>query len=50
MDNLSSVFARNCLVRRIGKAESAAFMDANHRLGATGCLPMPAAGGRGSVQ
>lgn len=36
MDNLSSVFARNCLVRRIGKAESAAFMDANHRLGATG--------------
>lgn len=36
MDNLSAAFARNCCVRRIGKAESDAFLGSYHRLGATG--------------
>lgn len=36
MDNLSGIFARNCVVRRIDKAAADSFMAANHRLGATG--------------
>ena len=36
MDNLSGIFARNCVVRRIDKAAADAFMAENHRLGATG--------------
>ena len=36
MDNLSGVFARNCSVRRIDKAASDSFLNAYHRLGATG--------------
>lgn len=37
MDGLRNIFARNCSVRRIGKPESAAFLNAYHRLGDTGC-------------
>src|SRR5574344_177711 len=37
MDNLSSIFARNCSARRIGKPEAAAFMSSNHRLGDATC-------------
>ncbi len=33
--DLETVFARNCSVRRISKPESAAFLDANHRMGDT---------------
>lgn len=36
MDNLSGIFARNCTVRRIDKTAADAFLNANHRLGATG--------------
>ena len=36
MDNLSGVFARNCSVRRIDKSASDSFLNAYHRLGATG--------------
>lgn len=36
MDNLSGIFARNCSVRRIDKAAADAFLQAYHRLGATG--------------
>lgn len=36
MDNLSGIFARNCTVRRIDKVLADSFLDANHRLGATG--------------
>ncbi|MCR5548087.1 MAG: hypothetical protein K6F25_04985 [Bacteroidales bacterium] len=36
MDGLSSIFARNCSVRRITRPEASAFLDANHRLGSTG--------------
>lgn len=36
MDGLSNIFARNCEVRRIHKPEASAFLERNHRLGATG--------------
>jgi len=36
MDDLSNIFARNCVIRRISKPEAVAFLDANHRLGSTG--------------
>lgn len=36
MDNLVNIFARNCEVSRIDKATASAFLEANHRLGATG--------------
>ncbi|MCQ2180461.1 MAG: hypothetical protein MJY50_00150 [Bacteroidales bacterium] len=39
MDNLdlSTVFARNCEVRRIDRARAAAFMDSCHRMGSATC-------------
>ena len=36
MQGLQNIYARNCEVRRIGKTDAAAFLDAHHRLGATG--------------
>lgn len=36
MDNLLTVYARNCSVRRIDRTLSASFLDKNHRLGSTG--------------
>lgn len=36
MDNLKTIFARNCRVERIGKQSADAFTAANHRLGSTG--------------
>lgn len=37
MDNLSNIYARNCIVRRIDRPAAAAFLDASHRLGAAYC-------------
>lgn len=37
MDNLNSIFARNCSVRRIDKPTAAAFLNSHHRLGDTTC-------------
>lgn len=36
-DNLQSVYARNCEVRRVDKATAAAFLSQHHRLGNTVC-------------
>jgi len=36
MEGLSNIFARNCEIRRIDKAEASAFLAACHRLGSTG--------------
>ena len=33
MDFLDPVYARNCDIRRIDKAQAAAFLEANHRIG-----------------
>lgn len=37
MDGLSSVYARNCSVRRIDKPSSAAFLNENHKFGDASC-------------
>lgn len=37
MQGLETIFARNCVVKRIDKPTAAAFMAAAHRLGDTGC-------------
>ena len=37
MKGLSTVFARNCVIRRIDKASAAAFLKCNHRMGDAAC-------------
>lgn len=37
MDGLSSVYARNCTVRRIDKPAAAAFLNDNHKFGDAAC-------------
>lgn len=37
MQGLKTIYARNCVVKRIDKPTAAAFMAAAHRLGDTGC-------------
>lgn len=37
LGQLKSVFARNCIVRRIGKTAAGGFLCANHRLGDATC-------------
>lgn len=37
IDNLENIFARNCVVRRITRAEASEFLLANHRLGDASC-------------
>lgn len=37
VDGLKTIFARNCIIKRIEKSESEAFLDRNHRLGSASC-------------
>lgn len=36
MDGLSNIFARNCDIRRVSRAEADAFLAENHRIGTAG--------------
>ncbi len=37
MKYIHRIYARNCVVREIGRAQAEAFLEANHRLGFTRC-------------